>query len=328
MKTGIAYFGVRNPKWVREDMKIIRDLGFSHVLHTWSEEDEQYYRGTMEEIVALSAELGLKVYVNPWGVGRVFGGEAYSELVSKTPSLAQISADGRTLPAACPNQDAFREYLFGWIESVCKTAVETVFWDEPHFFFEKGALDKWACRCAVCRRKFEEENGYPMPETLTPEVKNFREKSLLRLLESLTKKVHECGKRNSVCLLPPWFPAGLDRWEDVAALQPVDEIASDPYWEKETPTAEIQKNYAAVSARIHALAGEYGKESQMWIKNYHIVAGKENDAAIATEASYRAGIRNIFAWSYRGSEYLSWLRSDDPEKVWKTQCEAFAQYRK
>lgn len=324
MKTGIAYFGVRNPKWVREDMKVIREAGFSHVLHTWSEEDEQYYKDTMAEIVEVSVQEGLKVYVNPWGIGRVFGGEAYSELVSRTPSMAQIAFDGKVLPAACPNHPEFQKYLFEWIHSVCKTSVETVFWDEPHFYFEKSALERFACRCETCKNLFESKYHFPMPSILTPEVKNFREQSLISFLESVTAEVHRYGKRNSVCLLPPWFPAGLDAWEDVAKIQSVDEIGSDPYWEKTTSTEEIKKNYAEVSTKIKTLTDIYQKENQMWIKNYHIVAGKESDVEIATQESFNAGIRNIFAWSYLGSEYLSWLRSDHPKKVWETQVRAFA----
>ena len=45
----------------------------------------------------------------------------------------------------------------------------------------------------------------------------------------------------------------------------------------------------------------------------------------ATWAAFNEGIRNIFAWSYKGSEYMSWLASDDPEKVWEIQCDALLQ---
>ena len=37
MKKGIAYFGVRNPERIVDDLKEIRAAGFTHVLHTWSE---------------------------------------------------------------------------------------------------------------------------------------------------------------------------------------------------------------------------------------------------------------------------------------------------
>jgi hypothetical protein len=53
----------------------------------------------------------------------------------------------------------------------------------------------------------------------------------------------------------------------------------------------------------------------MWVKAYQIEAGRENDLAIAVEESRAAGIDNIFAWSYRGTETLTWLKSDNPDEV-------------
>lgn len=322
MKKGISYFGVRRPKWALEDMKEIKECGFTHVLHTWSEEDLLYYHDSMKEIIDGSEALGLKVYVNPWGIGRVFGGEAYSELVGRNFSLAQKTVDGKSKVAACPNQPEFRNYMDQWIQAVCATKVETIFWDEPHFYFEKGALDNWACCCEKCQEKFLSIYGYKMPSSLTPDVLSFRENSLIDFLNEMTKKVHSLGKRNSVCLLPPWFPAGIEDWDRIAQLPFVDEISSDPYWEKTTCSEEIEKNYQTISKRILSLAQKYGKEAQIWIKNYQIIDGKESDVRLATQEAYRAGVRNIFAWSYRGSEYLSWLRSDNPELVWEIQCNA------
>ena len=93
---------MRAPKHVLADMADIKAAGYNAVLHTWSEEDQQYYYGTMKDIVDGSAEMGLKVYVNPWGVGRVFGGEAYSELTARNHDLCQVALDGKPKVAACP----------------------------------------------------------------------------------------------------------------------------------------------------------------------------------------------------------------------------------
>jgi len=327
MKSGIAYFGVRNPEWVREDMKRIRAVGYTHVLHTWAEEDLQYYPDTMAEIIRLSRAEGLEVYVNPWGVGRVFGGEAYSELVGRSPSMAQVGSDGKPRIAACPNHPDFRSYLHRWIDVVCATEVETIFWDEPHFDFVKGDAGLWSCHCQTCQEGFQQRFGTPMPFTLTPEVLQFREDSLIDFLNEMTLHVHKFGKRNSVCMLPPWFPAGLDDWDRVAELPAVDEIGSDPYWEKHTELSTISVTYRDVSMRTLATAERHGKAAQMWIKNYHIVAGTESSVTQATQAAFEAGIRNIFAWSYLGSSYLSWLRSDRPELVWQLQNEALQRCR-
>jgi len=306
MKTGISYFGVRNPEWVRKDMKTIKEAGFNYVLHTFSEEDLQYYPQTMKEIIALSKQEGLSVYVNPWGVGRVFGGEAYSELAARYPEMAQVSSDGKKLVAACPNSPAFRNYMKKWIGFVCQCDIETVFWDEPHFYFEKNNPELQACCCKHCSGQ------------------NSKQQSLVSFLFFLTEEVRKLGKRNSVCLLPPWFPAGLENWDEVAALPFVDEIGSDPYWEKGDTLEKVQKDYGEVSSRIANLAKKHSKDAQMWIKNYHIEAGTEHFIEEATEIAAASGIKNIFAWSYLGSKYMDWLRSDNPELVWETQIKAFS----
>ena len=225
MIKGVSYFGVRSPKHVLADMQDIKAAGFNAVLHTWSEEDQQYYYGTMKDIVDQSAELGLTVYVNPWGVGRVFGGEAYSELTARNHDLCQVALDGKPKVAACPNHPEFRAYMHKWIESVCATKVSTIFWDEPHFYFEKGGLSNWSCRCEKCQAKFRKQFGYNMPAELTADVLKFREDSLIDFLKEMTVDVHARGKRNCVCMLPPWFPAGLDDWGRVASLESVDEVA-------------------------------------------------------------------------------------------------------
>lgn len=327
---GVSYFGVRSPKHVLADMLDIKAAGFNAVLHTWSEEDQQYYFDTMKDIVDASAGLGLNVYVNPWGVGRVFGGEAYSELTARDHDLCQVALDGKPKVAACPNHPKFREYMHQWIASVCQTKVSTIFWDEPHFYFEKGGLCNWSCRCPVCKAKFRERFGYEMPAAAFDEmpqdqasdVKLFREDSLIDFLREMTEDVHARGKRNCVCMLPPWFPAGLDDWGRVARLESVDEVASDPYWERGASEEWVREKYAETAAKLTSVAKQFGKDVQMWIKAYQIEAGRERDLAIAVEESRKAGIGNIFAWSYRGTETLSWLKSDDPDAVAKAFREA------
>jgi hypothetical protein len=305
MKTGVAYFGVRNPEWVRKDMRAIREAGFNYVLHTFSEEDLQYYPQTMKEIIALSKKEGLGVYVNPWGVD--LGGRRIikTKMEARDPEMAQVSSDGKRLVAACPSSPAFRSYMKKWIGFVCECDIETVFWDEPHFYFEKNNPDLHSCYCKHCSEQ------------------KSRQQSLISFLSFLTEEVHKLGKRNSVCLLPPWFPAGLENWEEAAKLPFVDEIGSDPYWEKGDSLEKVQRTYGEVSEKIANLAKIHGKEAQMWIKNYHIEAKTEHFITEATRISVKAGIKNIFAWSYLGSKYMDCLSSANPELVWETQIKAF-----
>src|SRR5438874_2474518 len=54
VSAGCSYFGVRIVRHVRRDMADLAARGYSGVLHTFSENDFAYYRGTMREIVEAS----------------------------------------------------------------------------------------------------------------------------------------------------------------------------------------------------------------------------------------------------------------------------------
>jgi alpha/beta superfamily hydrolase len=57
--------------------KKIKDAGCSIILHPFPEYDMKFYLETMKEIVSISKENGFEVYMNPWRVGKVFGGEGF-----------------------------------------------------------------------------------------------------------------------------------------------------------------------------------------------------------------------------------------------------------
>ena len=115
-------------------------------------------------------------------------------------------------------------------------------------------------------------------------------------------------------------------WGRVASLAAVDEIASDPYWERGASEDWVREKYRETANKLVEVASRYGKSVQMWIKAYQIEAGRENDLAIAVAESRSAGIKNIFAWSYRGTEILSWLKSDNPDKVEEVYHKALQNY--
>ena len=100
---GCSYFGVRIARHVERDLDDIVRRGFTGVLHTYSENDLAYYRDTMKKIVEASHARGLEVQMNPWGLGRTFGGEAESRFVTMNPDACQVLDDGRRVAAACLN---------------------------------------------------------------------------------------------------------------------------------------------------------------------------------------------------------------------------------
>ena len=49
--------------------------------------------------------------MNPWGLGRTFGGEAESRFVTMNPDACQVLDDGRRVAAACLNNPRYRSFL-------------------------------------------------------------------------------------------------------------------------------------------------------------------------------------------------------------------------
>src|SRR5919106_4998608 len=128
--TGCSYFGVRIVRHVVRDLEDLVRRGFTGVLHTFSENDLAYYRGTMREIVDASHALGLEVQMNPWGAGRTFGGEAESRFVTMNPHAWQVLDDGRPVAAACLNHPEYRAFLKEWADAALEAGADLVFWDE------------------------------------------------------------------------------------------------------------------------------------------------------------------------------------------------------
>ncbi len=321
---GVSYYGNRIPWRVKEDLEEIRKAGCTYVVHTFSEEDCEFYQPAMEEIVRQTQDLGMQVWLDPWGVGQVFGGETYSSLIAKTLDLRQVSSQGHSLPIACPNQPAFREYLIQWIEAAARLKPEVLFWDEPHFhIFPESENEEprlWACVCSACKTAFERQFGFPLPERLTREARLFKEDSIVEFIRFLCEATVARGIKASVCLLPFENSSTVNDWSKVAAIPSVSIFGTDPYWKPHQP--EVGKHVGRFSRQVAELARQHRKEGQIWILNFNIPKGEEGQIRVAINAAYQEGIRNFAAWSYFGAAYMK-LKSEDPAAVWRTLSECY-----
>ncbi|MBI3318324.1 MAG: hypothetical protein HYZ90_04140 [Candidatus Omnitrophica bacterium] len=321
LKLGVSYYGNRIPWRVKEDLQVIRDAGCTYVVHTLSEEDLEFYEGAMAEIVRLSHELGLEVWLDPWGVGQAFGGETYSSLIAKHLPLRQVNSLGESLPIACPNQEGFREYLLKWIQAARKCGADLLFWDEPHFMIYPEPLGEnkepklWACRCGACEKRFKNLQGSQLPERLTDPVRAFKEECLVEFTRWLCDETKRAGLKTGVCLLPFESSSTVNDWAKVVRIPSLDLFGTDPYWRPHQPDAAA--HVARFARRVKELCDEFKKEPQLWILNFNIPKGEESAIPAAIEAAYREGIRNFAAWSYYGASYIK-LRAEDPDAVWTT----------
>jgi len=329
---GTSYFGVRNRTHGGEDLDRFAAAGLNAVLHTYSERDRRYYEGTMTDIVEASAERGLTTYVNPWAVGRVFGGEALSEFVGRNPDVRQVTGAGEPVYAACFNNPDFRAFMREWTRSAAGLGPDYLFWDEPHWFLpawsdQSFPEDTWACRCDHCQAAFEEAHGSEMPRENTEEVRAFKQDSLLAFLREMMAVASDAGAANAVCLLPSVdADHGLADWETLAREPDLDVLSTDPYWAAfdEPDAAAFVGRFAE---RVATLADRHDLRSQIWIQGFRLGPDSTEDVRAATRAAIDAGVDSVFMWGYDACESISSIAPAEPEAVWRAYLEEVAAAR-
>jgi len=328
-RAGCSYFGARILRHVRRDLEDIAARGYTDVLHTFSENDLAYYRGTMAEIVAASHELGLAVQMAPWGLGRTFGGEAESRFVTMRPEACQVLDDGRRVATGCLNNEVYRAYCREWADAAIEAGADRVFWDEPHWTVpEHVGIDdeeRWACRCDVCLRLYEEHYGESMPAKLTPEVLAFREASTVDFLRDMLAYVASRGGRSTICLLPlVEGPHGVSDWDAVASLPGLDTLATDPYWKNFDESAG---SFVGRFARLVAeTAQRHGVGAQLWVPSFGLTREDVPDLEAAIESARAAGIDDLWTWAYEACAHMTHLATPDSPLVWEAVSRALTRH--
>ena len=164
---GISYFGNRDPLHVQRDLEEIARAGLNYVVHTFSEEDLRFHRRVMQEIIQQSHRLGLEVWLDPWGVAGIFGGEAFSDFLVRHPEVKRQSTRG------------LRRLMDRWIQTAQDLGTDVVFLDEPHFRTESPhALIEWASKrvkkrgmkCALCLYPREKMNWESVAQIETIDI--------------------------------------------------------------------------------------------------------------------------------------------------------------
>jgi N-acetylmuramic acid 6-phosphate etherase len=324
MSAGCSYFGVRVVRHVARDMADLAARGYTAVLHTFSENDLAYYRGTMREIVDVSHAAGLSVQLGPWGLGRTFGGEAESRFVAFHPEACQVLDDGRRVAAACLNHPAYRAFCKGWADAALEAGADSVFWDEPAWVapVHVGVDDpsRWTCRCEACAERF----GGPLPTELTPEAQAFREASVVDFLREVVAHVAERGGRNTICLLPATAGnQGISDWDAVASLPGLTTFATDPYWKHwGEPAGPFVRRFARL---LRETCDRHRVGAQLWLPSFGLVRDEIPELEAAIDAAREEGVDDLWTWAYEACGHMSALATPDAPLVWEAVSAALTQ---
>ena len=326
-QTAISYYGMNYVEHAAADFQEMKDHGCTTVILAVTEFDFDFWRPNIPKIVAKAHELGLRVLLDPWGIGKYFGGEQVSKFLQNNTENRQVSAlTGEKLPYACFNTNSFRDYFQNMCLSLAREAgADGFFWDEPHYAFPKsyasitgGAGEDWTCRCPVCMKKFQDYYGYEMPRVMNDDVKQFRWREALFILTDTSRKIKEINPDLEItcCVhatLNTYYVTeyrGYDNWDMVASCPWFDVFSTTIIaWELPEPFFEN------ITKRTVEMAKKYGKKSERWIMGYFKQPKDFAQIDKVVDLYESLGVDRIAAWTYRGG-YGTVLAAPDALKLW------------
>ena len=327
MKLGVSYFGNRMPAhYKNHDLPEIQAAGCSYVVHTFSENDLKFYTGTIEKLIALTQAAGLEAHIDPWGVGGIFGGEAFSEFLILHTDTWQVQIDGTPVPRVCLRSPRFQEFIRNWINTSVTIGADMLFWDEPQLITgstgKSGSNSGHTCWCSTCRMLYADRYGEPMPYQVTEQVREFLRESVTWFIKDLCQFGASQGVPSTVCLSPPVFAhLGADALDTIAQIPSVKTLGITPFW-------HLWNQHHRTYVREHAdalvtLCRHWKKEPQLWLQGFLIDDGREIEIKEAADQSIQAGIRNLAAWGFQGCGYMSSVAPSRPDEVWRVITEKF-----
>lgn len=305
LKLGVAYHGNRMLHHAREDMRDIAEHGMNLVVHMLTHTDMDRNKQVMKEMVAISEEFGLEVWVDNWGLAGAPGEKSY--FLADHPDSHRYYSDGQMVPyLVCWNSPEFLEFTKQWIDAVEYIGAKTIFWDEPSLN-EKVVEGKkyFSCACPRCRKMFEEKYGRPMPVEADADTIAFGNDSIVNYFSKVTEYSHAKGMKNVVCVMLGTAGMSLEIADRICAIPYLDNIGSDPYWvgmKKQNPSMSVYEFVYESSRKNIEVCERFGKEHNVWIQAYEHPMGEEEYIIEAAEAAYDAGARTIIAWGYYGSD--------------------------
>ncbi|MBE6386889.1 MAG: hypothetical protein E7045_02330 [Lentisphaerae bacterium] len=310
-QTAISYYGFQSAKQSAPDFKEMVEHGCTTVILAVTEFDFDFRRCVIPEVVDEAHRQGLRVLIDPWGIGKFFGGEQVSLFLQNNVNHRQVSAlTGEALPAACFTSQAFRDYFNHMCLTIARDCdADGFFWDEPHYRLPMHTSsflqlsEDWSCRCPECMKKFEAYYGYEMPRFMNDDVAEFRRKEALFTLADCSRQLKELKPELEItcCIhatLHDYYNIGYRGYDDW------DLIGACPYFDVFSTTIigwdQPKKFFVDITERTIKMAKKYNKISERWIMGYY--KEPEDFAKVDEVAQLYSdmGADRLAAWTFRG----------------------------
>jgi hypothetical protein len=302
---GVSYIPVHNPKHISTDMQEISGIGCNEVLFALSENNLFILDGAWKFGPAIARENGLRPLAVVWGYANTFGGGRISQIMLNDTEMWIRDRKGNIAPQACFNNPKICSRFFEIADLLAGSGFEGIFVDEP------TPQDCW---CPHCREKFKQKYGEDMERyDGRPQYLEFRRNDTIDYVKAICDGIKK--SRPTLTTMACLMPYDRECWDEVAALENLDDFGTDPYWLVDRTNLTLAKSIT-LSEECRALAARNKKRSHIWLNAWKIRRGDEPEIYTGGLELANTGHDRLFTWSYLGGLGTN-EASEDPEEVWK-----------
>ncbi len=311
IELNIAYHPSPYPQAMRNDLIEMAEVCDGLYVIT-TEADVQYCPRKITHCIDIAHELNLVTVLVMPGYGNLFETLGSSSVFTAVhPQLNCITNTGRAIPKSCPNKPEVGAFLSNTVQGLSSTfEADGFLWNMPSWALPShlGALapEEWLCHCPDCVASFESQYQMPMPNTLTPEVEEFRTQTITDCLTTVCQQVKACGNH---LITSVRLGAHEQRLLSAAQNESLDVLGVDICWR---PSDELcQKDLIEQSLKnVVRISHQRGMLSEAWLCTWGMHTLHEGDIYRAAKYAAAQGIDCLNAWSYR--DEISFTPVDAP----------------
>ena len=260
--------------------------------------------------------------MNPWGLGRTFGGEAESRFVTMNPDACQVLDDGRRVAAACLNHPRYRAFCAEWADAALEAGADLVFWDEPHWVVPEhvGVDDPTRWSCTVRR----------LSRALRPRLPGGPRRRGARLPRGVARRLPRRAHRARACARRPQHGLPAPRGRGRARRARLGRrrrrfrasTSSRPIPTGRASTRRPARSFAASRSSSSRRRPATVSPRSSGCPRSASRAADIPDLEDAVSAARAAGVERVWVWGYEACAHMSHLATPDSLEVWERACRA------